>query len=418
MSAYYQEFEELHKLLDRKLGDLRHCYRIEGQQRTLTVYDIFNSQKVNDYLRREGGGKSLVPGEIDERLLQKRFAIAFRVVSQDHGLQNEDPAFCANAQKILNKAREILKDRQKESAYSVWIHVRFRSETEPIEAEKARREAEEERQKRKELEARLAEAEKARRQAERDKHKRRAPARYLIWLGIFLVVGLFQQFGHQHTASNQVRVTPNESTPQPELDATPTPVPTPWRRSTSADDTRDALKWMSEGHKGLPPIGYAGRSDSDADLREWDSDKMGRPDIKDVNAHPNRYRNDILAHPDYYNEFYRRWAGASVAAESPTPAQSPSPEPPNDEIQTTDEPDDSDQPAPGGYQAISDAQAANLQSGGGLTSTNLSPPGPMGNLKSPQELEYGPIAPEYKPAPTESPTPAQSRRTKKRHFRD
>src|SRR6516162_1405895 len=101
MSAYYQEFEELHKLLERKLGDLRHCYRIEGQQRTLAVYDIFNSQKVNDYLRREGGGKSLVPGEIDERLLQKRFAIAFRIVSQDHGLQNEDPAFCANAQKIL-----------------------------------------------------------------------------------------------------------------------------------------------------------------------------------------------------------------------------------------------------------------------------------------------------------------------------
>jgi tetratricopeptide (TPR) repeat protein len=105
------------------------------------------------------------------------------------------------------------------------------------------------------------------------------------------------------------------------------PAPTPWRRSASADDTRDALKWMSEGRKSLPPIGYAGRSDADADLPEWDSDKMGRPDIKDVNAHPNRYRNDVLAHPDYYNEFYRRWAGASVAAESPAPAQSPSPEP-------------------------------------------------------------------------------------------
>jgi tetratricopeptide (TPR) repeat protein len=99
--------------------------------------------------------------------------------------------------------------------------ARFPSETEPIEVEKARREAEEERQKRKELEARLAEAEKARHQAERDKQKRRAPARYLIWLGIFLVVGLFQQLGHQHTAGNQVRATPNESTPQPDLGATP-----------------------------------------------------------------------------------------------------------------------------------------------------------------------------------------------------
>jgi hypothetical protein len=58
------------------------------------------------------------------------------------------------------------------------------------------------------------------------------------------------------------------------------PAPTPWRRSTGADDTCDALKWMSEGHKGLPPIGYAGRSDADADLPKWDSDKMGRPDIR------------------------------------------------------------------------------------------------------------------------------------------
>jgi tetratricopeptide (TPR) repeat protein len=40
-------------------------------------------------------------------------------------------------------------------------------------------------------------------------------------VGIFLVVGLFQQFGHQHTASNQVPVTPNESTPQPDLGTTP-----------------------------------------------------------------------------------------------------------------------------------------------------------------------------------------------------
>jgi tetratricopeptide (TPR) repeat protein len=169
MSAYYRKFEELHKLLDRKLGDLKHCYKIAGRQRTLTAYDIFNSQKVNDYLRREGDSKSLVPGEIDEGLLQKRFAIAFRIVSQDHGLQNEDPAFCANAQKILNTAREILKDRQKESAYSAWIRARFR----------------------KELEERLAEADRARQQAEQEKRKRRASARYLIWLGIFLVVGLF-----------------------------------------------------------------------------------------------------------------------------------------------------------------------------------------------------------------------------------
>jgi tetratricopeptide (TPR) repeat protein len=169
MSAYYQKFEELHKLLDRKLGDLKHCYKIAGRQRTLTAYDIFNSQKVNDYLRREGDSKSLVPGEIDEGLLQKRFAIAFRIVSQDHGLQNEDPAFCANAQKILNTAREILKDRQKESAYSAWIRARFR----------------------KEPEERLAEADRARQQAEQEKRKRRASARYLIWLGIFLVVGLF-----------------------------------------------------------------------------------------------------------------------------------------------------------------------------------------------------------------------------------
>jgi hypothetical protein len=253
MSAYYQEFEELHKLLDRKLGDLRHCYRIEGQQTPLSAYDIFNSQKVNDYLRREGGNKSLVPGDLDEKLLQKRFATAFKIVSQDHGLQNEDPAFCANAQKILNKAREILKDRQKELAYSAWVRARFRAETEPIEAEKARREAEEERQKRKELEARLAEKEKISQQAEEEKQKRKALEeklaeaerercgkignfpRYITWLGIFLVVGLFLQLSHQHTASNQVatnRATPNEPPPQPEISATPKTSPSVTSEST------------------------------------------------------------------------------------------------------------------------------------------------------------------------------------------
>jgi hypothetical protein len=85
MSPYDREFEGLHKLLDRKLGDLRYCYKIE-KQGMLSAYDIFNSQKVDEYLQREGGCKSLVPGAVDEKLLAKRFGIAYRVVSQDHNL--------------------------------------------------------------------------------------------------------------------------------------------------------------------------------------------------------------------------------------------------------------------------------------------------------------------------------------------
>jgi hypothetical protein len=47
MSQYDKEFEELHKLLDRKLGDLRYWYKIE-KQGMLSAYDILNSQKVDE----------------------------------------------------------------------------------------------------------------------------------------------------------------------------------------------------------------------------------------------------------------------------------------------------------------------------------------------------------------------------------
>ena len=234
MSPYEQEFEELHKLLDRKLGDFRHFYKIE-KQRILSAYDIFNSQKVDEYLQREGGCGNLVPGEVDERLLEKRFAIAYRVVSQDHKLQNEDPVFCANAQKILNKAKGILKDRQKDLAYSAWFRAKVcaeaENETEHIEAEKARREAAEEKQKRRELEERLVEAERQRASQSTSQQpterKVNNPAGCLIWLGILLVIGLLQQFGYHGTISNQgPAVQPRPSQPSPTPEASPSQTPT------------------------------------------------------------------------------------------------------------------------------------------------------------------------------------------------
>jgi hypothetical protein len=180
-----------------------------------------------------------VPCEVDEKLLVKRFGIAFQL-SQDHKPQNEDPVFCAHAQKILNKSREILKDRRKESAYSAWVRARPRDETKHAEAEKAQREAEGERQKRRALEEKLAEAERQRASQETSKQptdrKFGNPARYVVWLGIVLVVGLFLQLSHQHAASNEVatiRATPNEPTPRPEIRVAPetspsvTPEPAP-----------------------------------------------------------------------------------------------------------------------------------------------------------------------------------------------
>jgi hypothetical protein len=262
MSPYDQEFEELQKLVDRKLSDFRYWYKID-KQGTLSVYDIFNSQKVDDYLEREGGCKKLVPCEVDETLLTKRFGIAFQV-SQDRKAQNEDPVFCAKAQKILNKAKEILQDRQKERAYSAWflatLHTGADKNTGQIEAEKARREAEEEKRKRREAEERLAEAERARREAEEKAHReaqekvrreaedkahreaqekarreaeekrrrevKKNPAGCLIWLA--LAIGLLLQLCHT-TSNHDLPVPPPgpTSTPGQTPELTPTPLPTP-----------------------------------------------------------------------------------------------------------------------------------------------------------------------------------------------
>jgi hypothetical protein len=255
MSPYDQEFEELHKLLDRKLSDLRYWYKIE-KQGMLSAYDIFNSQKVDEYLQREGGCKSLVPGEVDEKLLAKRFGIAYRVVSQDHKLQNEDPAFCGNAQKILNKAKEILKDKQKDSAYSAWLRSRVQtaadSETEYIELEKARREAAEEKQKRRELEERLAEAERhgasQNTSEQAAKKKVSIPAGCLIWLGLFLAIGFWQQCGYRGTIGN--RGPPIQPIPS-------APIPHPVPSLTTPDTTmRSPQQNPSNGSANEPSIPY------------------------------------------------------------------------------------------------------------------------------------------------------------------
>jgi hypothetical protein len=154
--------------------------------------------------------------------------------------------------------------------------------------EKARRKAEEERQRRRELEERLAEAEKARWEAQ-EKARREAeekarweaqerasreaekkvnnPAGCLVWLGILLAIGFLQQLcrlGSHHNLPVQTQAptnTPAQTpalmpTPQlvpkavpvptPEVVPTPTPVPTavpmPTPKLVPTPELRDPLR--------------------------------------------------------------------------------------------------------------------------------------------------------------------------------
>jgi len=176
MSQYVQEFVELHRLLEKKLGELKETYKIETDG-IPSAYDILNSQKVDDILtaRRKSLAR-LRPGSVDPTVLHGRFIVAYNIVKNER-LQYENPDLCAVVQTALEVARKILQAGRKEAAYAAWHATQQRTEADAeidrqlrdIEAAR-KREARE----RKKLEKELADA---RRRAEEEAEARRQAER-------------------------------------------------------------------------------------------------------------------------------------------------------------------------------------------------------------------------------------------------
>lgn len=169
MSQSNDKFKELHKLFEKRLGDLKETYKITTEG-IPSAYDIFNSRKVEDVLasRKTHCGR-LVPSRVDPTALNARFAVAFGIVQNDR-LQNEEPQFCADVQKALNKAKEILAAKPMEAAYAIWFASQQQKQTD-AELERigrAEKERKREEQKRKKIEQELEEA----RRKEAEAHRR------------------------------------------------------------------------------------------------------------------------------------------------------------------------------------------------------------------------------------------------------